>query len=218
MAFARAPTSFLAVNTKPEGLASLSRLSDEGRALLFTDARTANSFADTPVSDQELAEIWDLAKWPPTAANTQPLRVLYVRTAEGKERLLPHVNDGNRAKTASAPVVAVLAQDTRFHEHIPQLLPFRPELKDHFEANEPARQATGGFSATLQIGYFLLAVRSLGLVAGPMAGFDKTGVDKEFFGDGKLTSLLLVNIGHPGENPWFDRLPRLDPATTLDWA
>ncbi|MGX6604603.1 malonic semialdehyde reductase [Micromonosporaceae bacterium Da 78-11] len=206
------------MNTKTEAVLSSSRLSDEGRALLFTQARTANAFATTPVTDEELAEIWELAKWPPTAANTQPLRVLYVRTEEGKERLLPHMNEGNRAKTASAPVVAVLALDTQFHEYLPEMLPFRPELKDVFEANPAMRTDTGTFSASLQIGYFLLAVRSLGLVTGPMAGFDKAGIDKEFFADGRFTSLLVVNIGHAGENPWFDRLPRLAHESAVQWA
>ena len=206
------------MNTTSEALLARPRLSAEGRALLFTEARTANSFAGTPVTDEELTEIWELAKWPPTAANTQPLRVLYVRTAAGQERLLPHMNEGNRAKTATAPVVAVLALDTRFHEHIPAVLPFKPELKDIFEANTEMRQDTGTFSAALQVGYFLLAVRSLGLVAGPMAGFDKAGVDAEFFPDGRFTSLLVVNIGHPGEAPWFDRLPRLDHESAVSWA
>jgi 3-hydroxypropanoate dehydrogenase len=85
-----------------------------GRALLFTEARTANTFAPTPVTDDELAEIWELAKWPPTAANIQPLRVLYLRTPIGKARLLPSMSEGNRDKTASAPAVAVLAVDTAF--------------------------------------------------------------------------------------------------------
>ena len=144
--------------------------------------------------------------------------MLYVRTAEGKERLLPHLNDGNRGKSANAPVNAVLAVDTRFHEYIPELLPFRPQLKDYFEADQETRNDTGSFNSALQVGYFLLAVRSLGLVAGPMAGFDKAGVDREFFADGRFTSVLVVNIGHPGEDPWFDRLPRLAPSTTVRWA
>ena len=120
------------VDTAPPALAALD---DAGRAAHFTDARTANTFAATPVSDAELAEIWDLAKWPPTAANTQPLRVLYVHPGPGRERLVKHMNDGNKAKTASAPAVAVLAVDNRFHDYIPTLLPFRPEMRDVFEAN-----------------------------------------------------------------------------------
>ncbi|MDQ2837625.1 MAG: malonic semialdehyde reductase [Actinomycetota bacterium] len=196
----------------------LGRLDDQGRAALFTEARTANSFAPTPVTDAELAEIWELAKWAPTAANTQPLRVLYVRTPEGRARLVEHMGDGNKAKTSSAPAVAVLARDTRFHEHIPTLLPFRPELKDVFEADEQMRAGTGTFSATLQAGYFILSVRAHGLAAGPMAGFDAAGIDAEFFPDGRWKSMLVVNIGHPGEEPWFGRLPRLDHSEVVQWA
>jgi 3-hydroxypropanoate dehydrogenase len=206
------------VDTTSEALIARPRLDDAGRSLLFTDARTANTFAPTPVTDEELAEVWDLAKWPPTAANIQPLRVLYIRTPIGKSRLLPLMNDANRDKTATAPAVAVLAIDTSFHEHVPVLFPHNPGIKDVFEANAEMRDGTGNFNAGLQIGYFLLAVRALGLVAGPMAGFDRDGIDKEFFPDGRFKSLLVVNIGHPGENPWFPRLPRLPHDTAVQWA
>jgi 3-hydroxypropanoate dehydrogenase len=196
----------------------LARLDDAGRALLFTDARTANSFAPTPVTDAELNEIWELAKWPPTAANVQPLRVLYVRPGPGRDRLVEHMADGNKAKTASAPAVAVLALDTRFHEHIPAVMPYKPELKDVFEANETMRTETGRFSAALQAGYFLLAVRAQGLAAGPMGGFDAAALDADFFPDGRWRSILVVNIGHPGEDPWFGRLPRLGHSDVVQWA
>jgi len=197
---------------------SLDRLDEAGRATLFTDARTANSFASTEVTDEELAEIWSLAKWPPTAANTQPLRVLYVRPGEGRDRLITHMSDGNKEKTASAPAVAVLAQDTEFHEFVPTVLPFRPELKDVLAANDSMRSTMGGFNAALQVGYFILAVRAAGLAAGPMGGFDAAGVDAEFFPDGRWHSILVVNIGHPGQDPWFDRLPRLEHEDAVRWA
>lgn len=197
---------------------ALARLDDTGREVLFTAARTANTFADTAVSDSELREVWNLAKWPPTAANVQPLRVLYVRTEAGRERLVAHMSEGNKAKTAAAPAVAVLAFDTQYHEHIPTVLPFRPELKDAFAANDKMRNDTGRFSAALQAGYFLLAVRAQGLAAGPMGGFDAEALDADFFPDGRWRSILVVNIGHPGKNPWFDRLPRLDEADVVRWA
>jgi 3-hydroxypropanoate dehydrogenase len=197
---------------------ALQRLDRAGRETLFTGARTANSFASTPVSDAELSGIWELAKWPPTAANVQPMRVLYVRTDEGRERLVTHMTDNNKAKTASAPAVAVLAIDTEYHEHIPTVLPFRPELKDVFAANDDMRNETGRFSAALQAGYFLLAVRAQGLAAGPMGGFDAAGLDADFFPDGRWRSILVVNIGHPGVDPWFDRLPRLDHADVVRWV
>ncbi|MFF0649127.1 malonic semialdehyde reductase [Streptomyces tendae] len=196
----------------------LPRIPAEAGAALFTDARTAYSFADTPVDDATLTSVWELARWAPTAANTQPLRVLYVRTAEGKERLLPHLDEGNRPKSASAPVVAILAVDHRFHEHIPHVLPIRPEMKEYFESEPAQREAITSFNGPLQAGYFILAVRALGLAAGPMAGFDPAGIDKEFFADGDWHSLLVVNIGHPTGPPAFDRMPRLAHEHALDWA
>ena len=196
----------------------LGRLDDEACALLFTGARTANTWADIPVSDAELASIWELARWAPTSANIQPLRVLFVRPGDGRSRLVAHMSEGNRAKTQAAPATAVLAVDTRFHEHIPVVWPHKPELKDAFDANE-ARRANGGrLNAALQAGYFILAVRAHGLAAGPMTGFDAAGVDAEFFPDGRYKSFIVMNIGHPGENAWLHRLPRLDHTDVISWA
>jgi 3-hydroxypropanoate dehydrogenase len=196
----------------------LGTLDGEARAVLFTQARTANTFAPTPVSDDELSSIWDLAKWGPTSANTQPLRVLYVRPGEARDRLVKHMSDGNKAKTESAPAVAVLAIDTRYHEHIPAIFPHRPEMKDALEANEDRRLAGGNLNAALQAGYFILSVRAHGLAAGPMTGFDADGLDAEFFPDGRWHAIMVVNIGHPGEDPWFGRLPRLDHEDVIRWA
>jgi 3-hydroxypropanoate dehydrogenase len=196
----------------------LEKLDEAGRALLFTEARTSNSWADIPVSDEELSSIWELAKWAPTSANTQPLRVLYVRPGEGRDRLVKFMAEGNQAKTATAPAVAVLAVDTQFHEHIPTVFPMRPQMKDFFEANEALRENGGKFNAALQAGYFILAVRAHGLAAGPMTGYDAAGLDAEFLPGGRYKSILVVNIGHPGENPWFDRLPRLDHEDVITWA
>ncbi|RLK25617.1 3-hydroxypropanoate dehydrogenase [Micromonospora sp. M71_S20] len=188
----------------------LINLDPEAQALLFTDARTANTFTDEPVTDEQLRAIFELAKFPPTAANTQPLRILYVRPGEARTRLVTHMNEGNQAKTATAPMVAVLAADTDFHEFIPQIFPVRPQMRDSLAGNPEARERMARFNATLQIGYYLLAVRAAGLAAGPMAGFDAAAIDREFFADTTWKTLLVVNIGRPGENAWFPRLPRLD--------
>ncbi|MEU7619001.1 malonic semialdehyde reductase [Micromonospora rifamycinica] len=185
-------------------------LSPAAQAQLFTEARTANTFTDTPVGDDQLRAILDLAKYPPTAMNVQPLRVLFVRPGAGRDRLLTHVADGNKTKTANAPVVAVLAADTNFHEHLDTLFPVRPGMREHFAADPTTREAMARFNAGLQVGYFLLAVRAAGLAAGPMGGFDPAGVDTEFFTGTGWKSLLLVNIGHPGPDAWHPRLPRLD--------
>jgi 3-hydroxypropanoate dehydrogenase len=185
-------------------------LDPDAQKLLFREARTANSFADEPVSDEQIQAIYDLTRWAPTAANTQPLRIVIVRSEEAKGRLVPLMDEGNRAKTQSAPVAAILAADTRFHEHWDRLLPFRPGGGAAFEEAPERAEAMSRFNGTLQAGYFLLGVRAAGLAAGPMAGFDHAGVDAEFFPGQALRSLLVVNVGRPGPDAWFDRLPRLE--------
>lgn len=197
---------------------SLLALDPAAQALLFTEARTANTFSEEPVSDDQLRAIVDLAKWAPTAANTNPLRVMFVRSAEARERLVGHMSEGNRAKTATAPAVAVLAADMEFHEQVPRLLPFRPELKDTLASNDTMREHLATFNSALQAGYFILAVRAAGLAAGPMGGFDGPGIDGEFFADRPWRSILVVNIGHPGLEPWFDRLPRLEHEEMVEYV
>jgi 3-hydroxypropanoate dehydrogenase len=185
-------------------------LGTEAQNLLFREARTANSFSDEPVTDDQIQAIYDLVKWAPTSMNQQPLRILLVRTDEGLQRLLPHLIDSNRAKSEKAPLVAILAADNEFHENLPKVFPHAPQAKDMFVANDDLRLKNANLNASLQIAYFILGVRAAGLAAGPMTGFDPVGLNKEFFPDGKQQALVVVNIGKPGENPWFDRLPRLD--------
>ncbi len=197
---------------------TLDALDHAGRSLLFTEARTANTFADIPVTDEELVGIWELAKWAPTSANLQPLRVLFVNSAEGRQRLVGHMSEGNRAKTLSAPAVAVLAIDSRFHEHAPTVMPFMPQLKDIFESNEDARTSSARLNSALQAGYFVLAVRAQGFAAGPMTGFDADAIDADFFPDGRLHAFMVMNLGHPGEDAFRSRLPRLDASQVVDWA
>jgi 3-hydroxypropanoate dehydrogenase len=177
--------------------------------LLFREARTANSFSDEPVTDEQVRAIYDLVKWAPTSMNTQPLRALVLRTDEARRRLVPHLAEGNRAKTESAPLTVILAADVDFHENIPQVFPHNPGVKDMF-AEESGRVEFSKLNSLLQVGYFIIGVRAAGLAAGPMTGFDAAGVDREFFGENNWRSLVVVNVGKPGENPWFDRLPRLE--------
>ncbi|AGK79742.1 malonic semialdehyde reductase [Streptomyces microflavus] len=176
--------------------------------LLFREARTANTFTDEPVTDEQVQAIYDLVKFGPTAFNQSPLRVVLVRSAEGRERLVQHMSEGNRPKTATAPLVAILAADNEFHEEIPALLPHFPQAKDMFFAERPVRESSAGLNAALQAAYFIIGVRAAGLAAGPMTGYDAAGVQKEFL-DGDHTPLMIVNIGKPGEDAWFPRSPRL---------
>ena len=190
---------------------ALLALDSAAQDLLFRSARTANTFTAEPVTDDQLRAVHDLAKYGPTAFNAQPLRIVALRTAAARARLLPHLSSGNRAKTAAAPLVVILAADTEFHDHLPRVFPHRPTVRDYFSGsgNAGTRETQARFNAAIQIGYVIVAVRAAGLAAGPMAGFDPTGLDAEFFPDGRLRSLLVVTIGHPGPDAWDERLPRL---------
>ncbi|EFC81448.1 malonic semialdehyde reductase [Parafrankia sp. EUN1f] len=184
-------------------------LAGEAQDLLFRAARTANTFSSAPVSDEQVRAIYDLVKYAPTSMNQQPLRVVLVRSAAARERLVSQMYGNNKAKTATAPLVAILAADLNFHEELPRLFPHFPEAKDHF-VDAGVRALSARLNAALQVGYFILGVRAAGLAAGPMVGFDEDGVNKEFFGDGEHAALVVVNIGEPGENAWLPRAPRLD--------
>ena len=185
--------------------------------LLFREARTANTFTDEPVSDEQVQAIYDLVKFGPTAFNQTPLRITLVRSAEARERLVQHMAEGNQAKTATAPLVAILAADNEFHEELPALFPAFPQAKDLFFAERPAREGSAALNAALQAAYFIIGVRAAGLAAGPMSGLDFAGVQKEFL-DGDHTPLMVINIGKPGVDASYPRGPRLayeDVVTTV---
>ncbi|GHG27888.1 malonic semialdehyde reductase [Streptomyces zaomyceticus] len=176
--------------------------------LLFREARTANTFSDEPVTDEQIQAIYDLVKYGPTAFNQTPLRITLVRSPEARERLVKHMAEGNRPKTATAPLVAILSADNEFHEELPALLPHFPQAKDMFFAERPVREQSAILNGALQAAYFIVGVRAAGLAAGPMTGLDFAGLQKEFL-DADHTPLMVVNIGKPGEDAWFPRSPRL---------
>lgn len=183
-------------------------LGDPAADLLFREAHTADQFAPDRISDERMAEIWDLIKWGPTSGNTCPGRLLLVRSAEARERLVIHMNLNNRAKTLAAPLTVVTAADLRFHERWPELAPHRAERAAELEYDAPGRERLAVPSATLQTAYFILGVRAAGLAAGPMGGFDRAGVDREFFPDGRWRSILIINVGMPDPAGYRKRLPR----------
>ncbi|MEU6663581.1 malonic semialdehyde reductase [Streptomyces sp. NPDC046821] len=177
--------------------------------LLFREARTANTFTDEPVTDEQVQAIYDLVKYGPTAFNQSPLRITLVRSAEARERLVSHMAEGNQPKTAAAPLVAILSADNEFHEELPQLFPHFPAAKDAFFSERPVREGSATLNAALQAAYFIIGVRAAGLSAGPMTGLDFAAVQKEFLDDDH-TPLMVINIGKPGEDAWFPRSPRLE--------
>ena len=187
-----------------------SALNSEALDILFRQARTHNTWLSQPVSDDLLRQIYDLMKWGPTSANTSPARIVYLRTAQAKERLRPALSPTNVDKTMQAPVTAILAYDLQFHEHLPKLFPNNPAMRERFAKAPEMAQINAFRNGTLQGGYFILAARALGLDCGPMSGFDNAKVDAEFFPDSRVKSNFLCNLGYGDHSKLFPRNPRLD--------
>lgn len=176
---------------------------------LFGAARSQNGWHDDPVSDEDLRRAFEIAQWGPTSMNSQPMRLLLVRSSGAKERLMPALAPGNVDKVRTAPVVAIIAHDQRFYDHLPRTFPHNTGARDLFASNEALAEATAFRNGTLQGAYFMIALRAIGLDVGPMSGFDPAKVDAEFFADSSYRTNFLCGIGRGDGAKIFDRLPRL---------
>jgi 3-hydroxypropanoate dehydrogenase len=191
-------------------------LSDEGLDLLFREARTHKGWQDREVSEVLLQAVYDLAKWPPTSANCQPMRVVFAKSTEAKEKLRPALMAGNVDKTMAAPVCAIIAYDLEFHEKLPELFA-QADARSWFAGKPEAIQENAFRNGSLQGAYFMLAARALGLDVGPMSGFDKEKVDEAFFPGGRWTVNFLCNLGYgdPAQLPPRDKRPSFEDACDI---
>lgn len=188
---------------------TLSPLDERAFDTLFREARTHYAWLPYPIEDELLEEIYELAKWGPTAMNSSPLRVLYLKSDEAKARLLPTLSEGNIEKSRTASAVAILAYDTEFYEKMTKLVPHR-DVRGMFQSNAVLAEQIASMNGNLQAGYFIMAARSLGVDCGPMGGFDREKLNAEFFADGKWKSFLVVNLGYGDPAKTMPRAPRLD--------
>jgi 3-hydroxypropanoate dehydrogenase len=198
-------------------------LDESALNVLFRDARTHAAWLDKPVSDETLHELYDLAKWPPTSANTNPARFVFIRSDKAKQRLRPALSSGNLEKTMKAPVTVIVAYDLKFYEKLPKLFPHNPGMMKLFATSPALVEVTAKRNSTLQGAYLILAARALGLDCGPMSGFDSAkvddeffnagreceGCDQEFFPEGQVRSNFLINLGYGDPASLFPRGPRL---------
>ncbi|WP_306251910.1 malonic semialdehyde reductase [Parvularcula sp. IMCC14364] len=184
-------------------------LNDHALDQLFREARTFNAWEDRSVPKTLIQALYDLMKFGATSANCSPARLLFLTSTEAKERLKPHLGEGNVKKTMSAPCVAVIGHDLQFHEHLPKLFP-HTDAKAWFEGNPSLIAETAFRNGTLQGAYLMIASRALGLDCGPMSGFDQEAVSKEFFSDepGDIRVNFLCNLGYGITEDMFERSPR----------
>src|SRR5215813_128535 len=182
-------------------------ISDQAQDLLWRKARSFSDFRPDPVSDETLRAFYELAKWGPTTANSQPQRILFLRSAAAKDRLAPALSKINLEKTIAAPVVAILAYDLRFFEHIPRMY-HNPAARSWYETTPEAIRTTALRNSSLQGAYFIVAARALGLDCGPMSGFSNEKVDAEFFPDGQWKSNFLCILGKGDPKSLYPKMER----------
>jgi 3-hydroxypropanoate dehydrogenase len=177
---------------------------------LFLEARTQNGWLPKPVLDADISRAFDIMKMAPTSANCQPARFVFLRSAAAKERIRATLSPGNLEKTMSAPVVAIIAHDTQFQEHLPRLFPHAPNFRALFDGEEKkvGREIAAFRNGTMQGAYFILALRAVGLDSGAMSGFNAAAVDTEFFPDGRFKTNFLLNIGYGDATKVMGRSPR----------
>jgi 3-hydroxypropanoate dehydrogenase len=184
-------------------------LSSQDLDVIFRAGRTHNVWLDKPVEDALLVQVYDLARMGPTSANMCPMRIVFVKSPEAKERLKPALDAGNADKTMKAPVTAIIGMDIHFYEALPKLFP-QVDAKAWFkDLPENVLETIALRNSSLQGAYFMLAARSLGLDCGPMSGFNNQKVDAEFFAGTTVKSNFLCNLGHGDPAKLFPRLPRL---------
>ena len=176
---------------------------------VFLTARTFNKFKPDPVSDATLHELHGLMKWGPTSMNCQPGRYVFLRTEAAKQRLKPALSPGNVDKTMAAPVVVIVAADSRFYENLTTQFAAMPTAGAMFTGSAPLAEATAFRNSSMQGAYLILAARMLGLDCGPMSGFNPQAVDAEFFPDGRFKANFLINLGHGDASGNYPRGPRL---------
>ena len=180
----------------------------KSKNLIFKEARTHNDWLDKDISNDILMEIFDLMKWGPTSANCSPARIIFVKSKVSKDSLLPFVIESNLEKTKSAPVTAIIGHDINFHDHLPKLFPHNLDAQNWFNHSIDIAEETAFRNGSMQGAYFIIAARALGLDCGPMSGFDKEGVDNEFFKDTNIKSNFLCNLGYGDKTKLFERSPR----------
>jgi 3-hydroxypropanoate dehydrogenase len=194
-------------------------LDEQTADLLFREARTVNTFSDDEISDTQLAAVYDLVRWGPTAMNTSPMRVLVVRSPEGRARLAAHMAGGNRAKTERAPLSLVVATDVDFHEHMGRLAPHMTTVAEGLAGAPEARAAMARDNAFLQAGYLIVGLRAAGLHAGPMGGFDAAALDADLLAGTSWRSVLVINVGQaPAEHEDIPTPATYPRQTRLDFT
>ncbi|GJL82520.1 MAG: putative NADH dehydrogenase/NAD(P)H nitroreductase [marine bacterium B5-7] len=203
------PTTSSCVHSSVNDPCQGQQIDDRSLDVLFRNARSQNGWLDKPIETDTLKDIYNLARMGPTSMNCCPMRIVFVNSIEEKTRLLPAISEGNQEKIRTAPVVAIIAYDFAFADHLEMLFPHR-KIRHLFNDNAELESETTIRNGTLQGAYFMMAARAMGLDCGPISGFDRDAVDRIYFTGTRIKSNFLCAMGYGDSTRVFPRLPRFE--------
>jgi 3-hydroxypropanoate dehydrogenase len=177
---------------------------------VFREARTTYNWLPDAVSDEALAQAWDLAKFGPTAMNCQPMRVKVIHPGADRDKLRAQAAGGNQGSIDNAPLQLLLYWTPKFYERMAEFFPANPGIVGVLAENPAMAKAMAQTNCWLQAAYLIIALRAVGLAVGPMTGANFPAIDKEFFNDDAGHAFLILNVGYAAATPNnFPRSPRL---------
>lgn len=171
--------------------------------------RSIRRYANTPVTDAELATLIGAAGRAPSAYNLQPWRWVAVRDQELKDQLKAAAF--GQPQVGAAPVLLVLYTDTKdalntLQETFASTLPadkaagIRTQLSDTLgRQSDSDREAWGAGQSYIALGYLLLVAESMGLGTSPMLGFNPEQVKSVLGLPAHARVPALVAVGYPAE-------------------
>lgn len=131
------------------------------------------AFDDCPLAENEIASLFEAARWAPSCFNEQPWRFVYVTSGMARAKLNAALNEANVIWAEKAPLLVVVASQKRFTRN-------QKENQWHqFDAG------AAWMSLALQAHY-------LGLVSHAMGGFNAQAVSDVCDIDLQAFSILCV--------------------------
>jgi len=179
---------------------------------LFLDARSYNSWQKKSVSEEQIRKLYDLTKMGPTSANACPARFVFITSDQAKAKLKDCLDEGNIEKSMTAPAVAIIGMDMEFYEQLPKLFP-HGDARSWYAGKDDKIFDAAFRNSSLQGAYLIMAIRSLGLDAGPMSGFNNDKLDAAFFSGPTNTTVksnFICAFGYGDDNNLYPRGPRLE--------
>jgi len=121
---------------------------------MFIDRWSPRAFDPTPLSENQIASLFEAARWSPSCYNEQPWLFLYAASDEDRQRFLPALVEGNQSWARNAPLLIFLL------------------CKKYFTATGKENRHAP-FDAGAAWMALALQARKLGLHAHAMAGFSR---------------------------------------------